>query len=68
MLLIDSRNYVTFCNTHATVMFQQGVHSKVVQELLGHQKVNTTLDIHTHYIPSLLFVNPFAANTLVLFG
>ena len=40
-------------HTHATLMFRQGVHPKVVQERLGHSKVGTTLDIYSHFIPSL---------------
>ena len=40
-------------HTHATLMFRQGVLPKVVRERLGHGKISTTLDIYSHYIPSL---------------
>ena len=33
---------------HATLVLRQGVHPKIVQERLGHAKVGTTLDIHSH--------------------
>jgi integrase len=34
-------------------MLQQGIHAKVVQERLGHSKINITLDIYSHVLPSL---------------
>ncbi len=41
------------CHTHATILLQQGVHPKIVQERLGHSTVATTLDIYSHVLPGL---------------
>jgi len=30
-----------------------GVHPKIVQELLGHEDITTTLGIYSHVLPSL---------------
>ena len=40
-------------DTHATLLLRQGVHPKVVQEMLGHAKVGTTMDIYSHVMPTL---------------
>jgi hypothetical protein len=32
---------------------QQGVHTKIVQERLGHSSISTTLDIYSHVLPGL---------------
>jgi len=40
-------------HTTATLMLQQGVHPKVVQERLGHSNVSITLNIYSHVLPSL---------------
>ena len=40
-------------HAHATVLLEQGVHPKVVQERLGHSSVATTLDIYSHVVPGL---------------
>jgi integrase len=40
-------------HTAATLMLQQGVHPKVVQERLGHAKISMTLDIYSHVLPSM---------------
>jgi len=37
----------------ATLLLAQGVHPKVVQELLGHSTVNLTLDVYSHILPNL---------------
>ena len=34
-------------------MLRQGVHPKIVQERLGHAKVETTLNIYSHVTPGL---------------
>lgn len=36
-----------------TLMLQQGVHPKVVQERLGHTSISLTLDTYSHVIPSM---------------
>ncbi|HET6445470.1 MAG TPA: site-specific integrase, partial [candidate division Zixibacteria bacterium] len=40
-------------HTHATLLLIIGVHSKVVQERLGHSQISTTLDTYSHVVPSL---------------
>lgn len=40
-------------HAHATILLQQGVHPKIVQERLGHSSVSTTLDIYSHVLPGL---------------
>jgi len=40
-------------HAHATILLQQGVHPKIVQERLGHSSVATTLDIYSHVVPGL---------------
>lgn len=38
----------------ATLLFSQGVHPKIVQELLGHAQISITLDTYSHVLPSLM--------------
>src|SRR5919112_24813 len=40
-------------NTCATLLFSQGTHPKLVQELLGHATIAMTLDTYSHYLPSM---------------
>jgi integrase len=40
-------------HTAATLMLQQGVHPKVVQERLGHSSISITLDTYSHVFPNL---------------
>lgn len=40
-------------HTAATLMLQQEVNPKIVQEILGHSDVNLTLDTYSHVIPTL---------------
>jgi integrase len=40
-------------HTTATVMLEAGIHPKVVQELLGHKTIATTLDTYSHVMPAL---------------
>ena len=40
-------------HTHATMLLEQGVHPKVVQERLGHSSIRLTLDTYSHVMPSL---------------
>ena len=37
----------------ATLMLKQGVNIKVVQERLGHEKAQTTVDIYSHVLPGM---------------
>ena len=40
-------------HTCATLLLLQGVHSKIVSELLGHSAVGLTLDRYSHVLPSM---------------
>lgn len=40
-------------HTYATMLLEAGEHPKVVQELLGHTKISTTLDIYSHVRPEI---------------
>ena len=46
-LLVSLRYSVT------TLRLPKGVHPKLVQELLGHADITTTLNTYSHVIPSL---------------
>ncbi len=41
-------------HTAATLMLAEGVPAKVVQEILGHSKISTTLDVYSHTTPGLM--------------
>src|SRR5215218_1433311 len=40
-------------HTCATLLFSQGTHPKLVQELLGHAYIAMTLDTYSHFLPSM---------------
>ena len=40
-------------HTAATLLLAQGVHPKIVQEMLGHSTISLTLDTYSHVIPGL---------------
>jgi integrase len=40
-------------HSFATLALTQGVHPKVVQEMLGHSSVSLTLDVYSHVLPNL---------------
>ena len=40
-------------HSHASVLGSKGIHPKVVSERLGHSSVNITLDLYTHFLPSM---------------
>jgi integrase len=40
-------------HTAATLLFLEGVHPKVVQELLGHSQISVTMDTYSHVLPSM---------------
>lgn len=37
----------------ATLLFSQGVHPKIVQELLGHSDIGMTMDVYSHMLPTM---------------
>jgi integrase len=40
-------------HTHASLMLNEGVHPKIVQERLGHASIQITLDTYSHVAPGL---------------
>lgn len=40
-------------HTHATILLQQDVNPKLVQERLGHTTINLTLDTYSHVLPNM---------------
>lgn len=40
-------------HTFATLMFFNGEHPKIVQEILGHAQITLTLDTYSHVLPSM---------------
>jgi len=40
-------------HTAATLMMGQGVHPKIVSEMLGHSQVSITLDLYSHVTPTM---------------
>jgi integrase len=40
-------------HTSATLLLAEGVHPKIVQERLGHSRINLTLDVYSHLLPSM---------------
>lgn len=40
-------------HTTATLLLSEGVHPKVVQEMLGHSQINLTLDTYSHVLPDI---------------
>jgi integrase len=40
-------------HTCTTMLLSQGVHPKVVQELLGHSQISLTLDTYSHVLPTM---------------
>jgi len=40
-------------HTHASLLFQQGIHPKVVSERLGHANILITLDTYSHLLPGM---------------
>lgn len=40
-------------HTHATLLLQQGVNPKIVQERLGHSSIKVTMDTYSHVLPEM---------------
>lgn len=40
-------------HTAATALMVEGVHPKVVQDMLGHSTITTTMDTYSHVMPAL---------------
>jgi integrase len=40
-------------HTAATLLLGQGVHAKIVSEMLGHSSIGLTLDTYSHVLPDM---------------
>jgi integrase len=40
-------------HTSATLLLGEGIHPKIVSEMLGHSKIGTTLDLYSHVTPTM---------------
>ena len=38
---------------HSTLLLAAGIHPKIVQERLGHSRIDVTMDTYSHVIPGL---------------
>lgn len=50
---VPQRNFYSLRHTHATILFEAGIHPKIVQERLGHSSIRITLDIYSHVAPTI---------------
>ena len=50
---LEHLRYHDLRHSAATFMLIQGVHPKVVADMLGHARVGLTLDVYSHVLPSL---------------
>lgn len=57
--LLKKAGMIGFCvhdlrHSFATMALNSGIHPKVVQEILGHSNIHTTLDIYSHVLPGII--------------
>lgn len=50
---IEKANFHALRHTYATRLLEENVHPKVVQEILGHKDITTTLNIYSHVLPEV---------------
>jgi integrase len=46
-------HFKDFRHTAASLLLAQGVHPRVVMEILGHSQIKLTMDTYSHVIPAL---------------
>lgn len=51
---LDDTTFHNWRHTCASILLEMGVHPKVVQEILGHSRIATTLDTYSHLVPGML--------------
>ena len=49
----EGLNLHRYRHTYASMLLEQGVNPKIVQKLLGHRDVSTTLGVYTHVVPEV---------------
>lgn len=50
---IPPRNFYSLRHSHATILFELGVHPKIVQERLGHSSILITSETYSHITPTI---------------
>ena len=51
----EGLNLHRFRHTYASMLLEQEINPKIVQKLLGHRDVSTTLGVYTHVVPEVFF-------------
>ncbi|GEK36623.1 tyrosine-type recombinase/integrase [Enterococcus thailandicus] len=41
-------NFHSLCHTHATMLLEDDIKPKIIQEHLGHSRISTTMDTYAH--------------------
>ena len=54
LLGIDRHRLHDLRHTAATFLLAQGVHPRVVMDILGHSQMSTTMDIYSHVMPTMV--------------
>ena len=49
----EGMNLHRFRHTYASMLLEQEINPKIVQKLLGHRDVTTTLSVYTHVVPEV---------------
>lgn len=49
----DGLNLHRYRHTYASMLLEQEINPKIVQKLLGHRDVSTTLGVYTHVVPEV---------------
>lgn len=52
-LLLPDIHFHDLRHGTVTLLLSQGVHPKVVQELLGHNQISMTMDTYSHVLPTM---------------
>lgn len=50
---LPAKRFHDLRHTCASLLLAQGVHARVVMEMLGHSQIQLTLDTYSHVVPSL---------------
>lgn len=50
---IDDMRFHDLRHSCATILLKEGIHPKIVSEMLGHSTIGITMDTYSHVIPSL---------------
>ena len=51
----EGLNLHRFRHTYASMLLEQEINPKIVQKLLGHRDVSTTLGVYTHVVPEVFY-------------